>query len=64
MCYPYHYYEAGEALPRCGDAVSYLAYDSGLEEISDSDKCGTCRYQASKAFPTVVSLDTPADPPR
>ena len=44
---PYHYYEAGDSLPRCGDLVSYLAYDPGLEEVSNgkglSNKCGACK---------------------
>lgn len=42
---PYHYYEAGESLPQCGEEVSYLAYDPGAMDCSDSLKCGKCRHQ-------------------
>lgn len=62
---PYHYYEAGDSLPRCGDPVSYLAYDPGLEEASNlekasnSDKCGACKHLLSVASSS-GPLDTPA----
>lgn len=55
---PYHYYEAGDSLPRCGDPVSYLAYDPGLEEASNlekasnGDKCGACKHMLSTASST------------
>ena len=49
---PYHYYEAGESLPRCGDTFSYLAYDPGLTHFSDSLKCGACRRQLGAGVPT------------
>ncbi|UPL51398.1 hypothetical protein [Hymenobacter sublimis] len=61
---PYHYYEAGDSLPRCGDPVSYLAYDPGLaeastlEKTSDSDKCGACKHRLSMASSAAPS-DTP-----
>lgn len=45
---PYHYYEAGESLPRCGIPAYYLTYDSGLELVSDSIKCPYCRAQVGE----------------
>ena len=48
---PYHYYEAGETLPRCGDHVSYLAYDPGVKEVSTSNRCGACQHQMSVGPP-------------
>lgn len=40
---PYHYYEAGASVPRCGDPVYYLTYDPGLEWVSATHKCLACR---------------------
>jgi len=54
---PYHYYEAGETLPRCGDHVSYLAYDAGVKDVSTSDKCGICQHWKSMDPPPFLSLD-------
>lgn len=48
---PYHYYEAGETLPRCGDHVSYLAYDPGVKDVSTSNTCGFCQHQMSEGPP-------------
>lgn len=48
---PYHYYEAGESLPRCGDVVSYLAYDPGITDCSDSLKCGKCQHHMGVGAP-------------
>jgi len=45
---PYHYYEAGESLPRCGIPAYYLTYDPGLELVSDSIKCPYCRAQVGE----------------
>ncbi|RZL14485.1 MAG: hypothetical protein EOO62_05340 [Hymenobacter sp.] len=45
---PYHYYEAGEFLPRCGSPAYYLTYDPGLELVSDVSKCPYCRTQLNK----------------
>ena len=56
---PYHYYEAGESLPRCGDPVSYLAYDPGPEDVSTSSKCGACQRLLSSASPAAAPLDAP-----
>jgi hypothetical protein len=61
---PYHYYEAGDSLPRCGDPVSYLAYDPGLEEVSNSLKCGSCQHLLSVASTSSAPLGTPAAAPR
>ena len=61
---PYHYYEAGESLPRCGDPVSYLAYDPGLEEVSTSEKCGACRRLLSVTSTSSAPLSTTAAAPR
>lgn len=57
---PYHYYEVGDYLPRCGELVSYLAYDPGLEEVSDSLKCGACQGLLRVASTSSAPLDTPA----
>lgn len=56
---PYHYYEAGESLPRCGEPVSYLAYDPGPEDVSNSTKCGACQRLLSTASPAAAPLDAP-----
>lgn len=56
---PYHYYEAGDSLPRCGDPVSYLAYDPGPEEVSNSDKCGACRDRVSAPWPAAPVAGSP-----
>ncbi|WP_022821676.1 hypothetical protein [Hymenobacter norwichensis] len=61
---PYHYDEAGESLPRCGDAVSYLSYDPGLQEVPDSDQCGACQSRPSKVLPASVSSAAPMVPAR
>jgi hypothetical protein len=61
---PYHYYEVGDSLPRCGELVSYLAYDPGLEEVSDSLKCGACKHLLSVASTSSAPLDAPAASPR
>jgi len=45
---PYHYYEAGESIPRCGSPAYYLTYDPGLELVSDTIKCPYCRAQLNK----------------
>lgn len=42
---PYHYYEAGESLPRCGAPAYYLTYDPGPALVSTSIKCPYCRTQ-------------------
>ncbi|HEX8656648.1 MAG TPA: hypothetical protein VF690_03905 [Hymenobacter sp.] len=55
---PYHYYEAGDSLPRCSDPVSYLACDPDLEEVSSSDKCSACKHRLS-----VASSSSPSAPP-
>lgn len=60
---PYHYYEAGNSLPRCGDPVSYLAYDPGPEEVSNSNKCGACQRLLSAASPAAAQLDAPVAAP-
>jgi hypothetical protein len=57
---PYHYYEVGHSLPRCGELVSYLAYDPGLEEVSNSLKCGACQHLLSVASTSSLPLDAPA----
>lgn len=57
---PYHYYEAGESLPRCGDAVSYLTYDAGLTDFSDSLKCGACRHRMSAGVSSSLPLNASA----
>ncbi len=57
---PYHYYEVGHSLPRCGELVSYLAYDPGLEEVSNSLKCGACQHLTSVASTSSLPLDAPA----
>lgn len=61
---PYHYYEAGDSLPRCGDPVSYLAYDPGLGDVSNSNKCGACQRLLSTASPASAPLDTSVAAPR
>jgi hypothetical protein len=60
---PYHYYETGDSLPRCGDAVSYLAYDPGPEDVSNSNKCGACQRLLSTASTASASLDIPVAAP-
>ena len=45
---PYHYYEAGESLPRCGIPAYYLTYDLRLELVSNSSKCPYCRAQVGE----------------
>lgn len=59
---PYHYYAAGESLPWCGDAFSYLTYDPGLPDFSDSLKCGRCRHwlneDVSAGLPLKASATT------
>jgi hypothetical protein len=57
---PYHYYEVGDSLPQCGELVSYLAYDSGLEEVSNSLKCGACKHLLSVDSTSSAPLDAPA----
>ena len=61
---PYHYYEADETLPQCGEPVSYLAYDPGPQEASTSIQCGACKHQLSISPRSVSSLDIPAKAPR
>jgi hypothetical protein len=61
---PYHCYEAGDFLPRCGDPISYLAYDPGLEEVSNRLKCGACQHLLSVASTSSAPLDTPTAAPR
>ena len=53
---PYHHYEVGKSIPRCGDPVCYLAYDPGLEEVSNSDKCGDCQHLLSVASTSPAPL--------
>jgi len=48
---PYHYYEAGAFLPRCGEAVSYLTYDPGLTAVADRLKCRACRHGLQEDSP-------------
>ncbi len=48
---PYHYYEAGESIPRCGSPAYYLTYDPGLAPVSDTIKCLTCRAHVGEAPP-------------
>ncbi len=61
---PYHYYKVGDSLPQCGELVSYLAYDPGLEEVSNSLKCGACQSLLRVASTSSDSLGTPAAAPR
>lgn len=42
---PYHYYQAGESVPHCGNPAYYLTYDAGPKSISDTGKCLDCRAQ-------------------
>jgi hypothetical protein len=56
---PYHHYEVGDSLPLCGELVSYLAYDPGLEEVSNSLKCGACKGLLNVASTSSVPVDTP-----
>ena len=60
---PYHYYEAGDSLPRCGDPVSYLAYNPGQEEASNSDKCGACQRLLGGPAASSAPLNTPGAAP-
>lgn len=58
---PYHYYETGESLPRCGIPAYYLTYDPGLELVSDSIKCPYCRAQVgeNRKHPGLTSAAAP-----
>ncbi|TPG58000.1 hypothetical protein [Hymenobacter nivis] len=57
---PYHCYEAGDFLPRCGDPVSYLAHDPGPEEVSPGDQCSACQRLLRVVSAPSAPLDTPA----
>lgn len=57
---PYHCYEAGDSLPRCGDPVSFLAHDPGPEEVSPGDQCGACQRLLRVDATASAPLDTPA----
>lgn len=46
---PYHYYEAGESVPRCGTEAEYLTYEAGPRNPSDSIKCLFCRSLVGEA---------------
>lgn len=56
---PAHYYEAGESLPRCGDLISYLAYDPGVKKASSSDKCGACQLRMRGNSPSSAVHPSP-----
>ena len=55
----YHYVEAGDVLPRCGEDV-VLAYDPALEKVPDSDKCEACRSRMGEPSPACAQ-PTPAN---
>ena len=48
---PRHYYDAGGSLPRCGDPVSYLAYDPGPQMGSDATQCSACHDRVGAPLP-------------
>ena len=48
---PYHYCEAGDFLPRCGEDVPVLFFNPVLENVPDSDKCGVCRSRMDETSP-------------
>ena len=58
---PYHYYEAGESIPRCGSPAYYLTYDLRLERVSNSSKCPYCRAQVGEdqGHPSLASAAVP-----
>jgi|GEM_PF-2073613 len=60
---PYHYYGAGESLPRCGDAISYLAYDPGVKEVSTSGKCARCQLEVDKLLASSARPKVPTAVP-
>lgn len=55
---PYHYVEAGDFLPRCGEDVPFLVYNPVLENVPDSDKCGACRSREDETSPSCAQPKT------
>jgi transcriptional regulator with XRE-family HTH domain len=47
---PYHYYEAGSSLPRCGIPLYYLQFDQAPTDPSNSIKCLTCAYESGESW--------------
>ncbi|SFQ82138.1 hypothetical protein [Hymenobacter arizonensis] len=60
---PRHYYDAGGGLPRCGDPVSYLAYDPGPQAGPDATQCRACRDSVSAPLPAAPVAGSPPDTP-
>ncbi|OGX82713.1 hypothetical protein BEN47_18315 [Hymenobacter lapidarius] len=59
---PYHYVDAGAFLPRCGEDVPYRAYNPVLEEVPNSDKCGTCRSRVDEMSSSFAQPQTENGP--
>lgn len=61
---PYHYYEAGESLPRCGVPAYYLTYEAGPENPSVSIKCLRCRAHVGEVPAYLAQPRARTRPPR
>ncbi len=48
---PYHYLEAGEILPLCGEDVPFQLFTPVLEDVPNSDKCEACRSRVDETSP-------------
>ena len=55
---PYHYCEAGDFLPRCGQNVPILLFNPVLEDVPDSDKCEACRSRVDETLSACVQPTT------
>lgn len=54
----YHYLEAGEILPLCGEDVPFQVFSPVLEDVPDSDKCGICRSRVDGTSPAFAQPKT------
>lgn len=52
---PYHYYQAGESVPFCGNVADSLLYDDlSAPVVAEKAKCTSCHKRLTKLAPTAV----------
>lgn len=55
---PYHYLEAGEILPLCGEDVPFQIFSPVIEDVPNSEKCETCRSRVDVTAPAFTQPTT------
>ena len=48
----YHYLEAGEFLPLCGEDVPFQVFNPVVKDVPDRDKCDACRSRVDETLPS------------